>query len=59
MYFTGVPCVNGHVRQRYVSTQECIGCIEVRVAKDHRKEYMKTYQVERRQMTQSSNSLTY
>jgi hypothetical protein len=48
-YFTGVPCVNGHIRQRYVSTQECLGCIETRVAKDHRKEYMKNYQIERRQ----------
>lgn len=26
-YFTGVPCVNGHLSERYVSTGHCIDCV--------------------------------
>jgi hypothetical protein len=26
-YFTGVPCRNGHIAERYVNQGQCIGCI--------------------------------
>lgn len=26
-YFTGIPCVNGHISERYVRGYECIACL--------------------------------
>lgn len=32
MFFTGVPCVNGHLAPRYVSSQGCVTCTKQRQA---------------------------
>lgn len=32
-YFTGEPCVNGHIEERQVSNRGCIGCLNQRTAK--------------------------
>lgn len=26
-YFTGIPCVHGHIAERYVVNTKCLGCI--------------------------------
>ena len=25
-YFTGVPCIHGHISERYVASNECVEC---------------------------------
>ena len=31
-YFTGKPCVNGHIAERYACNRECVECDHVRKA---------------------------
>lgn len=33
-YFTGRPCIHGHVARRYVSTGTCAECLRVRARLD-------------------------
>lgn len=32
-YFTGKPCKNGHVAERFIDTKECVGCKSERDAR--------------------------
>jgi 5-methylcytosine-specific restriction endonuclease McrA len=36
-YFTGKPCINGHVSERYTSNKHCIACIATKGPKAHAK----------------------
>jgi hypothetical protein len=36
-YFTNVPCINGHVCQRYVSSRDCVECSGIKAAPRLRK----------------------
>lgn len=45
VYFTGKPCIHGHIVNRYTSTGHCIECLRLRglaerkVIKEKRAEY--------------------
>lgn len=36
MYFTGEPCINGHIDERYVKNSHCIVCSKNRYFKNRR-----------------------
>lgn len=36
MYFTGEPCINGHIDERYVKNRNCIVCQKNRYHKTRR-----------------------
>lgn len=43
-YFTGKPCPNGHVSERYASTRACVACADVKARKwqkTNRKRYLR------------------
>lgn len=48
-YFTGRPCKNGHIAERYTAGRSCIVCTKEgnqRKSKEHRSEYWKKYYTE-------------
>ncbi len=44
-YFTGIPCKNGHIAERFVSTRLCVICAKdkVNLNKDYYRNYQKTW----------------
>lgn len=42
-YFTGQPCIKGHIGKRYVSAKTCCQCQDEKSAKEKSKEYQKNW----------------
>jgi hypothetical protein len=55
-YYTGVPCVNGHVAFRLVSTRRCTDCNRLNTSSQEKSEYNKEYYVENRDRLQQIGS---
>lgn len=60
-YFTGIPCQNGHISRRYVSTHQCLGChkeIQDRL-KEETKERRKSRPLSERKAARAAGEKTY
>ncbi len=47
-YWTGVPCIHGHLAHRWTASRECVECVKARNHRDDRKQYMAAYMRTRR-----------
>ena len=57
-YFTGRPCVHGHIAMRQTSSGVCISCRDIRSKTDERKEKSKEYVAKNRESI-NKNSKKY
>lgn len=48
-YFTGNPCKNGHVSERYTKHRSCIECLRECAAREESKKWMREHNKKRRQ----------
>lgn len=61
-YFTGKPCVNGHISKRRVVGHNCVECLLERTSdwrqenKDHLKQYSRSYQLQNPEVKRCSES---
>ena len=56
-YFTGKPCINGHISERYTSTGDCLGCYHIRAKKY--KSYRDNYYRDNRDLISEKRKLYY
>jgi len=56
-YFTGVPCKDGHVSERYVKNSTCVECIRTKTRS--RKEYYRKYRKENKEKYNRKGSEWY
>lgn len=47
-YFTGKPCLSGHIAERYVSSRQCVVCQNIRSLRSQQKPEIKEKQKNRR-----------
>ena len=48
-FFTGKPCINGHVSERVVKKGECIDCMKIRSKKRSKKKSQKRKELEKKE----------
>lgn len=56
-YYTGIPCVNGHVAFRLVSTRRCTDCNKINTSSSEKSEYNRAYVIKNRDRLQQLGSI--